>query len=368
MTKLRNWPGKRPSLCLLIAYICACLQILTPWHSHGVSAQLLVEDDAVRDPWYTQIWKDYYKEGFPHASLFLKGNFTEDDRLRMQLREYPFGNSTAKSLQQYKKDVVNGNSYNLVGDSVGDLPTTLFDRDHAKLSVARSNGGSAATNGYVIFAGGVFDNSNPSVARQTDIVDIYHEPSRTWSTAKLSQPRQDLTGLAVGNLLLFAGGWYNDEDEVIHNSDVVDIFDTETGTWLAPTKLTEARAHVFAASTRSGLGFFAGGNAGFYSQVYYSDRIDVYNSTTRSWEKTLKLPQARASFSGGCAQGTCVFGGGYYLGHYTSMNNPTITNRIDVLNVEERTWEKMQLLEGRASMGSAVVRDRFVIFAGGEYC
>ena len=49
------------------------------------------------------------------------------------------------------------------------------------------------------------------------------------------------------------------------------------------------------------------------------------------------------------------------------MQNPTITNRIDVLNVESWEWEKLQLLEGRASMGSTVVQDRFVVFAGGEY-
>ena len=330
-------------------------------------AQLLVEDDVLRDPWYTSIWKDYYYEGFPQASIYMKGNFTEQDRQRMQNREYPFGNSTAGTLHQYKKDVVNGNSYNLVGDSVGDLPTTLFDRDHAKLSVARSNGAAAGTNGYVIFCGGVLDNSVPGVARQTDIVDIYHEPTRSWSTGTLSQARQDLTAVAVAKLIMCAGGWFNDQNETIQNSVMVDVFDTETGTWLTPMQLSEARSNIFSSSTKSGAAVFAGGVAGFYSQVYYSDRVDVFNSTTRSWEKALKLPQARAFISGGCAQSSCVFGGGYYLGHYSSWRNPTITNRIDILDMNTKQWEKLQLLEGRASMGSTVVQDRFVVFAGGAF-
>ena len=147
---------------------------------------------------------------------------------------------------------------------------------------------------------------------------------------------------------------------------MVDVFDTETGTWLPPTQLSEARSNIFSCTTKQGVAYFAGGVAGYYSQVYYSDRVDVFNSTTRKWQKTLKLPQARAFIGGGCAQDVCVFGGGYYLGHYTSWRNPTITNRIDVLNVKTHTWEKLQLLEGRASMGSTVVRDRFVVFAGGR--
>ncbi len=331
------------------------------------SAQLLIEDDVLRDPWYTSIWNDYYKVGFPHASLFMKGNFTDADALRMKNREYPFGNSTSSTLHQYKKDVVNGNSYNLVGDSVGDLPTTLFERDHMKLSVARSNGAAAALNGYVVFGGGVLDHSVPGVARQTAVVDIYHEPTRKWSTSLLSQARQDLTAVAVAKLILFAGGWFNDANEDITKSDVVDVFDTETGTWLAPTQISEARSNIFSSAAKNGMAYFAGGVAGYYSQVYYSDRVDVYNGTSRKWLKTLKLPQARAFISGGCAQSSCVFGGGYYLGHYSSWRNPTITNRIDILDVNTNTWEKLQLLEGRASMGSTVVNDRFVVFAGGMF-
>ena len=300
-----------------------------------------MEDDILRDPWYTQVWKDYYKEGFPHASLFLKGNFTDEDALRLKRREHPFGNSTAGALLQYKKDVVNGNSYNLVGDSVGDLPSDLFDRDHAKLSVARSNGAAAATNGYVIFCGGVLDNSEPGVARQTDVVDIYHEPTRKWSTATLSQARQDLTAIHAGKLILCAGGWFNDENEDIRNSDVVDVFDTETGTWLPPTQLSEARSNIFSCTTKQGVAYFAGGVAGYYSQVYYSDRRRFQQHDTQVY---VKLPQARAFIGGGAHRMfVCLGADTTWATRLGATNN---TNRIDVLNVKTHTWEKLQLLGG----------------------
>jgi hypothetical protein len=327
-------------------------------------AQMLSEADILLEPSYTSIWKDRYFKGFPHASLLQKGYITATDKDRLKSRQYPHGNSTATTLSQYKKDVPNGNSYNMVGDSVGDLPTTLFDRHHGTLSVARSNGAAASANSIVLFAGGVLDQSVPGVAIQSDVVDIYDETTRTWTTSALSAPRQDLSCAAVLHLILCAGGWSNDNAEEITQSSIVDIYDTNSKSWLTPTSLSEARSNMLASPLR-GKVYFAGGNAGHYSQVYYSDRVDIYDGATQTWDATLKLPQARAYLAGGCAIDTCVFGGGYYLGHYSSFRNPTITNRIDVLNVTGRTWEKLQLLAPRASMGSTVQQNRFVVFAGG---
>jgi hypothetical protein len=339
-------------------YLCRLLFL------QSVTAQLLKEADLLREPSYTKIWNERYRKGFPHASLFQKGYVTDGDKKRLSSRIYPHGNSTADTLSQFKKDVPNGNSYNLVGDSVGDLPTELFERHHATLSVARSNGGAASSNGIVMFAGGVIDQSVPGVAVQSAVVDFYDESTRLWTTDTLSIARQDLSCTAVFHLILCAGGWYNDMNEDIQQTDVVDVYDTTSRTWLATMQLTEARSNMMA-STLRGKVYFAGGNAGYYSRVYYSDRVDVYNSYTDSWDQTLKLPQARAFLAGGCALDTCVFGGGYYLGHYSTSRYPTITNRIDVLNVTSREWSKLQLLAPRASMGSTVQQDRFVVFAGG---
>lgn len=237
-------------------------------------AQLLSEADVLREPSYTMIWKERYSKEFPHASLFQKGYVTEGDKNRLQSRTYPHGNSTAQTLSQYKKDVPNGNSYNLVGDSVGDLPTTIFERHHATLSVARSNGAAASANGIVLFAGGVIDQSVPGVAVQSDAVDLYDESTRTWTTATLSVARQDLSCVAVLDLILCAGGWYNDINEDIQQTSVVDIYDTNTKAWLATTQLSEARSNMMASEIR-GKVYFTGGVAGYYSQVYYRYELNI---------------------------------------------------------------------------------------------
>ena len=44
----------------------------------------------------------------------------ELDKARLSRRLYPFCNSTAWSLQQYKDAVNNGNDYNLVGENIGE--------------------------------------------------------------------------------------------------------------------------------------------------------------------------------------------------------------------------------------------------------
>ena len=71
--------------------------------------------------------------------ILQKGPVLRSDQRRLSKRLYPHNNATADSLQQYKKDVPNGNDYNLVGDNVGDLPSIFFRRNHSSLSVARSS-------------------------------------------------------------------------------------------------------------------------------------------------------------------------------------------------------------------------------------
>ena len=53
--------------------------------------------------------------------ILQKGPMLRSDQRRLSKRLYPHNNATADSLQRYKKDVPNGNDYNLVGDNVGDL-------------------------------------------------------------------------------------------------------------------------------------------------------------------------------------------------------------------------------------------------------
>jgi hypothetical protein len=66
------------------------------------------------------------------------------------------------------------------------------------------------------------------VAQVLDVVDIYDVAEGAWETAALSEARQDVVGIGVGNLAFFAGGHHvaiNDP------TDRVDIYDGASGRW-----------------------------------------------------------------------------------------------------------------------------------------
>ncbi len=72
-------------------------------------------------------------------------------------------------------------------------------------------------------------------------------------TTTLSQPRRYLAGAAAGNLILFAGG-----DISGGYSDRVDVFDTSTRSWLNTTNLSQPRYYLAGAGAGN-LVLFAGG-------------------------------------------------------------------------------------------------------------
>lgn len=73
------------------------------------------------------------------------------------------------------------------------------------LSEARSDLGIAAAGSKVVFAGGQ-GHSNQTGGYFSDKVDIYDLVAKTWSTAKLSGPRDKLLTTAAGNFMFFIGG------------------------------------------------------------------------------------------------------------------------------------------------------------------
>lgn len=143
------------------------------------------------------------------------------DTPRRLKKRYPYGNSTASSINQYREEVRNGNDYNLVGENVGD--GTVFSDDvenisnayvrhfiHAKLpksqgeiSRARFDMQSQRVGSKIFFAGGAIGDKS---GQQSDVVDIYTSVRETKIVTKIPQPfmaglneitLQDVTGLQV---------------------------------------------------------------------------------------------------------------------------------------------------------------------------
>jgi hypothetical protein len=134
------------------------------------------------------------------------------------------------------------------------------------LSAARVlYGNGSATVGARAFFGGGFVSPNPPTL--SDVVDIYDAETGAWTNTALSSPRAQVAATALGNTVLFAGG----VDATLAASDVVDVYDADKGTFGPLAHLSIPRFES-AATSVGGRAMFAGGTDG---QFHYA-RIDVF--------------------------------------------------------------------------------------------
>jgi len=101
-------------------------------------------------------------------------------------------------------------------------------------------------------------------------VDIYDSVTNTWSTARLSIPRDATTATTIGTKAFIAGG-YNEQSPQWY--DLVDIYDSVTNTW-SIAHLSVGRS-LPVSTTVGTKALFAGGVS---HQTTYapSNRVDIY--------------------------------------------------------------------------------------------
>jgi hypothetical protein len=106
----------------------------------------------------------------------------------------------------------------------------IFDAATSQWSVHRLTGirggpDPVVVGGKILFAGGRAS-QNPEfmlTGTASNIVDIFDTRTGTWSAARLSQPRYQMTTAVVGDRALFVGGTAGDG----RDSGLVDIYDAE---------------------------------------------------------------------------------------------------------------------------------------------
>jgi len=164
-------------------------------------------------------------------------------------------------------------------------------------------------------------------------------------TVKLSQARSQLASTTVGDLAIFAGGFYRDENisSLPISSETVDIYNSNTNSWIA-TSLSEAR-HSLVAINVGNLAIFAGGE----NDSEISDVVDIYDLDSDSWsistlsevENTLiekvgnnvwttpSLSQSRSSLTAITIGTKTIFAGGD-----SDSNVMNILDTIDIFDSE----------------------------------
>ncbi len=183
-----------------------------------------------------------------------------------------------------------------------------------------------SANGMVFFAGGNnYDPYNPWSFFSE--IDVFTKETGEWTIDSLSAARQMMGTVAHGNKVFFAGGvglgiYY----------DVIDIYDTETKTWLPTEYLTIPRC-LMGAVAACGKVFFAGGAM---ESTEVTDVVDIYDMETGEWTVEY-LSVARAYIAAVAYEGLVYFAGGTYA-------NNTGSDVIDIYNCEDGTWEDTETL------------------------
>jgi hypothetical protein len=188
----------------------------------------------------------------------------------------------------------------------------------ATLAKARGLPAATTVGDVALFAGGVTSTGYAAM------VDLYDDSTGLWSTAKLSSRRVVGTQSAAtfGTRAYFAGGFnhqlggamQDDVDLADAISDVIDIYDAQTGAWTVDT-LSVARGGPASVAVGNTI-LFAGGNT---APGVSTDLVDVFDAGTDTWLPTTTLSQARGGLVRTAVGGKAFFAGGSADGFTTAV-------------------------------------------------
>ena len=112
-----------------------------------------------------------------------------------------------------------------------------------------------------------------------------------------------------------------------------------------------------AAVAKGTKAYFAGGVTGQGSQTLYTSRVDIYDAGTSSWSQA-ELSQARGYLAAATHASTSkiYFAGGFAGADYGRAAELTFSDRVDVYDSSSNSWSILQLSQGRG--GESYMRER----------
>lgn len=134
-------------------------------------------------------------------------------------------------------------------------------------------GAAVATNGNKIYFGG----GGYYYSDYYSDIDVYDAVNNIWERISFKDAKTLAAGAAIGNKVMFAGGFKKSGDDFPNNvENLVEIYEPSTRSWSSVT-LSEARGGITSVIIR-GKVYFAGG-----WNTTSSNKIDIYDDATNSW-------------------------------------------------------------------------------------
>lgn len=168
-------------------------------------------------------------------------------------------------------------------------------------------------------------------------IDNYKEVKHV-ATGELSKSRSFLTAVAVGDQVLFAGGFIwtyypvpGGGGSVYTHFNTVDIYDTRSGTWsIDSISIPRSRIGSASAGTKA---FFAGGTLS--QNTPYTKRIDIYDAATKTW-RIDSLSEGKREVATAVWDNKVFFIGGIDAWQSDARS-------VDIYNTQTQTWQHTQI-------------------------
>ena len=213
------------------------------------------------------------------------------------------------------------------------------------LSIQRRGIASVAYDNIVLFAGGYADK------KAFKNVDYFNWTSSSWRyDENLPEAKANFVGGAVNGIAVFAGG--DVLDSFFNYPSTALFYSFQSNSWTIHNALSEGRRDM-AVVTVGNYVFFAGG---MRLDMRPSDRVDVFNSVTSSWELLL-LSEKRCLITAVSFDFKAIFAGGVDNKHDSYF-------LIDVYDTISTIWSTARLSVARYGMAAATTSS-LIFFAGG---
>ncbi len=219
------------------------------------------------------------------------------------------------------QSAVIGNTVYFVGgfsnnfDSIGYIMTYQADTGiwgFISTPTIKYSPGVVAFGNKLVIAGG-YNSDNLQLFKS---VDIYDTPSGTWTTIQMPATREAQSVFSVGNKLYFVGGYDSNGDP----ATTIYIYDYNTSSWTTKSFLQK---RIGAGIALLGNRIYLAGGA-LFSTKFKS--VEVFNTTTASFEPQMQLSQARYSISAVPASDRIFFAGGIYNVTFIAEGNSDVVD------------------------------------------
>lgn len=234
-----------------------------------------------------------------------------------------------------------------------DLYDTVSDmwRPLPPMPTARERFGMAAFSGRIYVSGGRSKDMSDTRPAISDELWVFDTVSRVWSQkADMPSTRVDHVLIHMGDQIYAIGGTGPDASRIY-------LYDVVKDRWsVSNTVMPEAR---------KGFGVAVDGKSvyiigGVTMDGLISSRVDVLNTETGKWSRSVSIPKARTGLAATSIRGRLHIAGG-------SVPDPAMTfNDHYSWAPGENDWRTEEHLPtARHSMASALVNDRWYIIGGG---